>query len=131
MFYFTALITLISVLFYGWLGYRVALARGAYGIAAPAVVGHPTFERLYRVQMNTLENLPIHLAGLWMFALYVSDIGAAALGLVWLVGRALYARAYVEDPKRRAAGFVISSAATVLLCVGAIGDICMRLALGD
>ncbi|MBB4197295.1 hypothetical protein CCR94_14780 [Rhodoblastus sphagnicola] len=131
MFYFTALTTLASVLLYGGLGLRVGMARVAYKIEAPAISGHPTFERLYRIQMNTLEWLPVHLVGLWMFALYVSDIGAAALGAVWIVGRILYARAYLADPKSRTAGFAISFAAMLLLCVGAIGDIVVRLALGD
>jgi glutathione S-transferase len=131
VFYFTALITLASVLFYGWLGYKVGMARIAFKVEAPAITGHPTFERLYRIQMNTLEWLPIYLAGLWMFALYVSDVGAAALGVVWIAGRALYARAYLADPKSRTAGFAIQALATLLLCMGAIGDILVRLALGD
>ena len=89
------------------------------------------FERHYRVQMNTLEALPIYLAGLWLFALYVSDAGAAILGLVWIVGRVVYARDYPADPGSRTAGFAIQASATLLLCLGALGDILMRLALGD
>ncbi len=99
MFYLTALTTLATVQFYGWLGYRVGRARMTYGVPAPATTGDPTFERHYRIQMNTLEWLPIQLVGLWMFAIYVSDLGAAVLGVIWIVGRALYARAYLADPK--------------------------------
>lgn len=131
MFFFTSLTTLASVLFYGWLGYRVGQARTTFKVAAPAVTGDPMFERHYRVQMNTLEALPIYLAGLWLFALYVSDAGAAILGLVWIVGRVVYARAYLADPGSRTAGFAIQASATLLLCLGALGDILMRLALGD
>ncbi|MCW2275704.1 MAPEG family protein [Rhodoblastus acidophilus] len=131
MFYLTALTTLATVQFYGWLGYRVGRARMIYGVPAPATTGDPTFERHYRIQMNTLEWLPIQLVGLWMFAIYVSDLGAALLGVVWIVGRALYARAYLADPKTRTTGFVIQFAASTLLCLGAIGDIFMRILLGD
>jgi glutathione S-transferase len=35
----------------------VGAARGKHKIAAPAVTGNPDFERAYRVQMNTLEQL--------------------------------------------------------------------------
>ncbi len=52
-------------------------------IKAPAISGHPDFERYFRVQANTLEWMPIFLPSLWLFALYVSDMGAAAIGLVW------------------------------------------------
>jgi glutathione S-transferase len=131
MYYYTALVTLGSVIFYGYLGVRVALARKEFAIQAPAVTGHPIFERSYRVQMNTLEWLPIHLCGLWLFAIYVSDAGAAVLGLIWIAGRTIYARAYVADPGSRATGFTIQLVATALLCLGAIGDIVVRIALGD
>jgi len=131
MFYFTALTTLASVLFYTWLGFRVGQARIRYKVAAPAVSGDPIFERHYRIQMNTLEWLPIQLVGLWMFAIYVNDLGAAVLGVIWIVGRALYARAYLADPKKRTVGFVIQFAASMLLCLGALGDIFVRLLLGD
>ncbi|MCW2283702.1 glutathione S-transferase [Rhodoblastus acidophilus] len=131
MFYLTALTSLATVLFYTWLGYRVARARMTYGVPAPATTGDPTFERHYRIQMNTLEWLPIQIVGLWMFAIYVSDLGAAVLGVIWIIGRAIYARAYLAEPKSRTAGFVIQLSASLLLCLGAVGDIFMRLVLGD
>ena len=34
--------------------------------------------------------MPIFLRSLWLFALYVSDMGAAPIGLVWILGRILY-----------------------------------------
>jgi hypothetical protein len=30
------------------------------------------------------------LRSFWLFALYVSDMGAVAIGLVWILGRILY-----------------------------------------
>ena len=131
MLYFTALTTLASVLFYVTLSVRVGRARAQYKVAAPATSGDPVFERHYRVQMNTLEWLPVYLPALWIFGFYVNDLAAAALGVLWIVGRALYARAYVEEPKKRGLGFAIQAAATLLLCFGAMGDILARLFLGD
>jgi uncharacterized membrane protein YecN with MAPEG domain len=131
MLIYTSLVTLASVLFYSWLGFSVAKARGQYKIAAPATTGHPVFERVYRVQMNTLEWMAIYLPCLWLFAYYVSDAGAAALGLVWLVGRVLYKRGYEEAPEKRSLGFAIQGVAVVVLFLGALIDIFARMIFGD
>jgi uncharacterized MAPEG superfamily protein len=97
-------------------------ARGRHGVAAPAITGHPVFERYLRVQANTIEQLVIFLPALFLFAHYVSAPVAAALGVVFVVGRALYARAYVVDPARRGPGFALSFLSNaVLLLGGAIG----------
>jgi hypothetical protein len=54
---------------------------------------------MFRVQMNTLEWMPIFLPSLWLFAIYISDPIAAGLGLVWIVGRILYMTAMCKPPK--------------------------------
>jgi len=94
MFHFTALVTCLAILLYFFTGMRVANARAAFGIKAPAVSGNADFERVFRVQMNTLEWMPIFLPSLWLFAIYISDPIAAAIGLVWIVGRILYMTGY-------------------------------------
>jgi hypothetical protein len=38
---------------------RVGILRGRHNIRAPAASGHPLFERAYRVQLNTLEQLAV------------------------------------------------------------------------
>jgi uncharacterized MAPEG superfamily protein len=68
-----------------------------------------------------LEWLPIFLAGLWLFAIYWSDLVAAALGLVWIVGRIVYATAYMADPGKRSMGFLIQFLAAAALLLGALG----------
>ena len=90
MYHLTALITCLAVAVYFSTGILVSRARVAYGIKAPAVAGNADFERVFRVQMNTLEAMPMFLPMLWLFAVYVSDPIAAAIGLVWVVGRILY-----------------------------------------
>ena len=87
-------------------------ARAKHGVAAPATTGHEVFERHFRVQMNTLEQLAIYLPSLWMFALYWNQLVAAGLGLVWIVGRVIYMQAYVAEPKGRSMGFMITFLAT-------------------
>ena len=95
-------------------------ARGRYGVAAPATTGHPIFERWLRVQTNTVEQLVIFFPGLWLFSAYVSPNAAAALGLVFLVGSALFARGYVADPARRGPGFVLTLLPNAILVLGGL-----------
>ena len=115
-----ALTTLVAVLLYFAVTLNVGRARVKYKIAAPAVSGHPDFERAYRVQMNTLEQLVPFLPALWLFAFYVSTFWASAIGLVWIVGRALYAVAYCRAAEKRGPGFGLSMLAFVALWFGAV-----------
>jgi len=95
-------------------------ARGLYGVPAPAMTGHPVFERWARVQGNTLEQLIIFFPGLWMFSTFVRADVAAGLGLIFLIGRALFALGYVSDPARRGPGFITSYLANLVLVVGGL-----------
>ena len=116
-----AIVTLLALLTYAWMNVGIARARRASGINAPQMTGDPVLERYIRVQANTLEWLPIFLVSLWLFAIYWNDPVAAALGVVWIVGRILYALGYVSDPKKREAGFVIQALASAVLLFGALG----------
>src|ERR1700680_5192661 len=123
MFHFTALVTCMAILFYFFTGVQVAKARAAFGIKAPAISGNPDFERVVRVQMNTLEWLPIFLPSLWLFAIYISDGVAAAIGLVWIAGRILYLTGYSKAAAKRGPGFARQATAATILWVGALGAI--------
>lgn len=125
---YVALVTIAALLTYFWMGLRVGQARAKSGVAAPAMTGDPILERHIRVHYNTLEWLPIFLAAMWLFAIYWNDLIAAGLGVVWIVGRILYAVGYVADPKKREAGFLIQLAATAILLFGAAGRIIWTLA---
>jgi len=127
MYHFTALITCLAILFYFFTAVQVARARAAYGIKVPAISGQPDFERVFRVQMNTLEWMPIFLPSLWLFAIYIGDAGAAALGLVWIVGRVLYMIGYSRAAAKRGPGFGIQATACVVLWLGALGAIVLRI----
>ena len=130
MYHFTALVTCLAILFYLFSGIQVSKARVALGVKAPATSGHPDFERVFRVQMNTLEWMPIFLPSLWLFAIYISDPAAAVIGLVWIAGRILYMTGYSQAAEKRGRGFAIQAAATFALWLGALGDIVWRLAHG-
>ena len=127
MYHLTALVTCLALLLYFLTSVRVARARAAFGIKAPAISGNPDFERIFRVQMNTLEWLPIFLPSLWLFAIYISDWVAAAIGMVWVGGRIAYLIGYSNAANKRGRGFAIQASATIVLWLGATGAILWRM----
>jgi glutathione S-transferase len=100
---------------------RVGGARGKYQVPAPATTGHEIFERYYRVQMNTLEQIVVFVPALWLFGAHISELWGAGLGVIYLIGRFLYLRGYVADPKKRSVGFALSFLPTVALLLGGLG----------
>jgi len=127
MYHFTALVTCVAILVYFFTSIQVSRARVKFGIKVPATSGNPDFERVFRVQMNTLEWMPIFLPSLWLSAIYINDALAAALGLVWIAGRILYLTGYSQAASKRGLGFGIQGAAAMLLWLGAFGAIIWRL----
>jgi uncharacterized membrane protein YecN with MAPEG domain len=115
-----AIVAALALLEYAYFGAQVSRARGRHGVKAPATTGHELFDRHYRVQQNTAEQLVMFLPALYLFAVYVSAPIAALLGLAFVVGRALYARGYVADPERRGTGFIIGFAASAVLLLGGL-----------
>ena len=114
MFELPAIITGLALILYQILTFRVGQARGKYGVKAPTMTGHEMFERALRVQMNTLEQIVFFLPSLWLFAVYLkAPLVASGFGLLWLIGRILYAKSYVADPSKRAAGFIIAMASSL------------------
>lgn len=124
----TAVVTLLSLLVYFWMALQVGKARASSGIKAPAMTGDPRLERAVRVHYNTLEWLPIFLVSLWLFAIYWNQMVAAGLGVVWIIGRLVYAVGYMADPSKRSAGFFIQLLASAVLLLGALGKLIVGLA---
>jgi hypothetical protein len=103
-----ALITLATLtLLFGCICY-VSAARGRHKVHAPATTGPEEFDRAFRVQMNTLENVVLFLPALWLASVYFSPRIAAAIGAVWVVARIWYAVAYAHSPKARGTPFVVA-----------------------
>ncbi len=126
-----AIVTIAALLEYMWFGIEVARARARFQITPPATTGHPDFERYFRVQQNTTEQLLVFLPALWLAGWFVSDSMAAGLGLVFVLGRALYARGYWQAAEKRGTGFLIGEIASgLLLIVGLVGTLVALVAAG-
>jgi uncharacterized membrane protein YecN with MAPEG domain len=114
------IVTALAVLQFIVFGFRVGGARGRYGVKAPAVTGNEIFERYFRVQQNTLEQLIVFLPGLYLFSHYLSPLVAAALGAVYLIGREIYAASYVKEPAKRGPGYGLTFLPMVILVLGGL-----------
>jgi glutathione S-transferase len=114
------IITMLAIIECIYFGMKVGKARGEYGIAAPAVTGHDMFERHYRVQMNTLEQIVIFLPALWAFGHYVNHYAAALFGLIYLFGRMIYAIKYIEEPSKRGVGMMMTMIPSMLMIMGGL-----------
>lgn len=122
-----AIVTVLALAEYIWLSVRVGRARGEFEVRAPAVTGHPTFERHFRVHQNTLEQLVLFLPSLWLSAALVGQGFAAGVGVLFVVGRVLYANAYVRDPEKRGPGMLLGFVASAVLLVSAFVGAIARL----
>jgi uncharacterized membrane protein YecN with MAPEG domain len=98
----------------------VGRARMKYNVRAPAMTGHPDFERANRVHQNTLESLIVFIPGVWIFGLYVSSTWAAGLGVAFIVGRVLYAIGYLSAAEKRSIGAGVTAVVNMVLVVGAL-----------
>jgi glutathione S-transferase len=114
------IVTALALLQFVLFGFKVGKARTRYGIAAPAISGHATFERYFRVQQNTLEQLIVFIPGLYLYSRYFNPAVAAAIGVVYLIGREVYAATYVKDPAKRSLGYGLTFVPMMVLVIGGI-----------
>lgn len=115
-----AIVIGLVVVQYFYLTMKAGQVRGRTGVPAPAMFGHPEFDRQFRIQYNTMEQLVIFLPSIVLFGHYVSEPVAAGLGLVFMLGRALYARGYRIDPAKRGPGFGLTLLSNAVLLVGGL-----------
>jgi uncharacterized membrane protein YecN with MAPEG domain len=113
------LAALLALAEYFWFSFEVGEARRRYGVKAPATSGNEHFERYFRVQQNTLELLVGFFPALWLAAAYWPPDTVAAIGAVFVVGRLLYYRGYVREPRTRHIGFMLSVVPIAVLIVAA------------
>ncbi|MCC3859910.1 MAPEG family protein [Pseudemcibacter aquimaris] len=123
-----SLVILIALLEYIYFAVLVGKARGTYGVDAPATTGDETFERYYRVQMNTMELLVAMIPAMWVFATHVRADVAAYAGIVFIVGRFIYLKTYVADPKKRSLGFALSILPLLVLIIWGLVSLGMGMA---
>lgn len=123
---YPAAATCLALLLYTATMANCGRMRARHKITAPATTGHIEFEKAFRVQMNTLEAMVLFLPAMWLYAAYVSELWAAAIGVVWITGRAYYAFSYQRDPVKRGPGMTICFAAAMWLLFGGIVGIVAR-----
>ena len=117
---YPALVTLLALFVYLWILLRAGSARSKHDIKAPAITGHPEFERKLRVQQNSLELLIMFIPSLWIFSLTIQVLVGAALGLIFVLGRIIYAISYPADPAKRSLGFGLSIIPILILMIGGL-----------
>lgn len=112
-----AIITVLALAQYILFSVQVGSMRGKHKVSAPAISGHPEFERMFRVQQNTMEQLVVFIPTLWIFGYLVNPLWAAAMGAVFVAGRFIYRAAYLKDPGGRGPGFTITFLPTAVMLV--------------
>ena len=120
----TAAVTILAALICQWTAIFVGRVRRRHKIDSPAMSGAPELERALRVQGNTVEQIVVFLPLLWVAALYFHTIGwlVPAIGLLWCLGRILYAMSYMASPQKRHLAFGLSALSSLALAVlGIIG----------
>ena len=124
------IVTVLAILQFIAFGFKVGGARAKYGVKAPATTGNELFERLFRIQQNTLELLVGFIPGVYLFSRYFNPLWAAALGVIYLVGRQIYAAAYAKDPAKRSLGYGLSFLPVAVLLIGGLIGAVWRLVHG-
>jgi uncharacterized membrane protein YecN with MAPEG domain len=114
------IVTVLAVLQFILFGFQVASARDKYGVKAPATTGNELFERFFRIQQNTLELLVCFIPGIYLFSRYFNPLWAAALGVIYLAGRQIYAAAYAKVPAKRSLGYGLSFLPVAILLIGGL-----------
>lgn len=104
---YTALATLVISLLIMVFAGSVGKMREKHDVKAPATSGDMEFECANRVHLNTIEAVVMFLPVMWLFAILVSDLYAAAFGALWIVGRIDYSRGYMQEPSKRSRGMMI------------------------
>lgn len=112
-----AIVTILALGQFVLFSIQVGSMRGKHGVKAPAMSGHPEFERMFRIQQNTMEQLVVFVPALWIFARYVNPMWAAGMGLIFIVGRFIYRSSYLKDPASRSMGFTITFLPTAVMLV--------------
>lgn len=124
------IITLLAAIQFLVFGAFVGAARAKTGVQAPAMSGDEYFERRFRVHYNTLEQIVVFYPGLWAFGLLLSSTYAAAIGIVYLIGRLIYFVQYTNRPESRGAGFLLTVVPNFVLLLGGLTGAALRLLNG-
>lgn len=124
---YAVLMVLVALIEYMFFSMMVGKARVDGKVDAPAVSGNPHFERVFRVQQNTMEQLVVFIPAILLFANYWPELIGLILGIVFVIGRFLFYRSYVADPKTRTIGFLLTFFPNAILVIGALVGVILKL----
>lgn len=117
---YPGILSSVALLVYYFTLFKSGMARGRFKIAAPSHDGPEEYVRHVRAHQNTVEHLAMFLPGLWLFAVAVDPIWAAAIGTIWPVGRLMYALGYYKAPEKRSIGLYISMPPIYIFILGSL-----------
>ncbi|MBC7406071.1 MAG: MAPEG family protein [Candidatus Parcubacteria bacterium] len=123
---YPALATIMAIIVFLFQSKNVAKGRIKYNVLSPKTMGHnDNFDRIFRVHLNTLEQMPIFLPLLWIFALTISPIYSFGLGVAWSIGRIAYSIGYYKSAEGRhnLIGYLSDLASLILMVGSVIGSI--------
>lgn len=103
------------------------VARVRFKVPAPSHDGPEDYVRRVRAHQNTLEHLALFLPGMWLFAIVVSPVWAAALGAIWPPARLAYAMGYHRAAEKRRIGIYLSMPPIYIFVLGTIIGSLVRL----
>lgn len=115
---YTIVIIMIALTQYMLFGLRAGVTRPKYNVHPPKTTGNETWERIYRVHQNTMEQLVVFIPAMLTFTHYVSQIWAVVLGVLFIIFRQYYSYMYVKNPPDRK--FPLSFFINVVLVLGSL-----------
>lgn len=124
---YVTLVVIIALFEYVFFTMRTGKARADSGLKAPAVTGNEIFERYFRIQQNTIEQIVVFIPSIYICGIYLHELAAAGIGLLFIIGRALYFRAYAAAPEQRGPGMIITVLSNVLLLLGGLAGVVLEL----
>jgi glutathione S-transferase len=116
-------VTLLMLVQFFFFGVLVAVARSTMKVQAPAMTGPENFERLVRVHLNTQERLVLMLPLMALAAHFWNPLFVAGAGVLFLLGRVAYWKAYVEQPAKRMLGNIMTVVAIGLCLLGTVAGL--------
>jgi uncharacterized membrane protein YecN with MAPEG domain len=120
-------IILVALLQFIFFTGRTGFSRSKYDIKAPKTTGNERWERIYRIQQNTMEQLVIFIPAMLIFSIYVSKTWVVLPGILFIIGRHVYSRLYLEGPEHRGPGMVLSMFTNIVLVVGSLIGVGLKL----
>lgn len=122
-----ALVSGLALLTYYFTLLIAGVARVRFKVPAPSHDGPEDYVRRVRAHQNTLEHLVLFLPGLWLFAVVVSPVWAAAIGAIWPPARLAYAMGYHRAAEKRRIGIYLSMPPIYIFVLGTIIGSIVRL----